>query len=99
MWCPSGCSTGAQSQLAQAQAKVYEILDDHERPGVVFIKRIREWFAYYDRLDVTTMLELAIWRVNINGNELDAEARQASRKRCGNDMSVIIPGVLEYLDV
>ena len=59
---------------------------------------IREWFAYYERLDVTTMLELAIWKVNLDGNERDAHARQASRQNCGGDMNVIIPAVLPFLE-
>ena len=42
------------------------------------------------------MLELAIWSVNMNGNGEDAEVRQRSRRNCGSDMNVIIPGVLEY---
>ena len=44
------------------------------------------------------MLELAIWRVNMDGNERDGEARQASRRNCGSEMSIIIPGALEYLE-
>ena len=59
---------------------------------------IREWFSYYNLLDVTTMLELAIWRCNMDGNEQDAEARMASRQNCGNDMNVIIPAVLPFLE-
>ena len=84
-------------QLAQAEAKANKILSRNQQTEEARkSSSIREWFAYYDLLDVTTMLELAIWRCN-NGNERDAMARQAIRRNCGNDMSVIIPGVLDYL--
>ena len=86
----------SQIQLEEAEAKVNEILGRRQSEGQK-ITLFREWFAYCDLLDVTTMLELAIWRCN-NGNERDAEARQAIRQNCGSDMNVIIPGVLEYLE-
>ena len=57
-----------------------------------------KWFAYYCLLDVTTILELAIWRVNMDGNEQDAEARQERRRMSGSDMNIIIPGVVSYLE-
>ena len=85
-------------QLAQAEAKVNEILGRHHQPVGQKVALIREWFAYYDRLDVTTLLELAIWRSNMNGNEQNAEAKRMLRRSCGSDMNVIIPGVLEYLE-
>ena len=86
-------------QLEEAEAKVNQILgieqSDEEK-----IQCIREWFAYYDLLDVATMLELAIWRCNMGDNERDgAEARQRNRRNCGNDMNIIIPGVLPFLEV
>ena len=34
----------------------------------------------------------------MDGNEQDTEARQARRENCGNDMNVIISGVLPFLD-
>ena len=75
-----------------------EILARRRQPVGQKIALIRDWFAYYDQLDVTTMLELAIWRCN-NGDEQDAEARQRNRSNCGNnDMNVIIPGVVEYFE-
>ncbi len=43
------------------------------------------------------MLELAIWKARMDDDELDADARRASRERCGNDLNVIVPGVLLYL--
>ena len=84
-------------QLDQAQAKVWEILFRRHQPEGQKVALIREWFAYYERLDVTTMLELAIWRCN-NSIMQGAEARQAIRRSCGSDMNVIISGVLEYLE-
>lgn len=42
-------------------------------------------------------LELAIWKARMDDDELDADARRASRERCGNDLNVIVPGVLLYL--
>ena len=98
------------SQIEQAVTKVNEILDrdeprveelipedEHMEETVV---SIRNWFGYYNMLDVTTMLELAIWKANMDGNqEQDMETRQARRRSCGNDMSVIIPGVLDCLDL
>jgi len=86
------------SQLALAEAKVNEILARPQQTEGQKITLIRERFAYYDRLDVTTMLELAIWRVNIVGNEQDANTRQARRRSFGSDMNIIIPRVLEYLE-
>ena len=86
------------SQLEETEAKVNEILGRRRQPGGQKIALIREWFAYYERLDVTTMLELAIWRGNMNGSERDVSARQASRIRCGSDMNVIIPCVLKYFE-
>ena len=88
----------SQRQLEQAEAKVNEILGRRRQTEGQKIALIREWFAYLDRLDVTTMLELDIWRCNINGNVQDAEARQASRRDGGSDMNVIIPGVLRFLE-
>ena len=82
-------------QLEQAESKVNEILGRHRQPEGQKIRHIQEWFAYYYLLDVTTMLELAIWRANMDHNGQDA--RQASRGRCGNDMNVIIHAVLPYL--
>ena len=35
----------------------------------------------------------------MHGNERDEEARQASRRNCGKDMNIIIPGVLQFVDV
>ena len=87
------------SQLAQAEAKVNEILGRRQQTEEEKSQRIREWSAYYDLVDVTALLELAIWRVNMDGNEKDAKARQARRENCGGDMNVIIPGVLQFLDV
>ena len=84
-------------QLAQAEAKVDEILSRPRMTEDEKIDCIREWFACYDLMDMSMMLELAIWRCN-NGNEQNAEARQASRRNCGNDMNVIIPGVLPFLE-
>ena len=46
------------SQLALAEAKVNEILARPQQTEGQKITLIRERFAYYDRLDVTTMLEL-----------------------------------------
>ena len=83
-------------QLEQARAKVNEILGRQQTENEK-IQCIREWFAYYERLDVTTMLELAIWGANIDGNGRDA--RQASRSRRGNDMNVIIQAVLPYVNL
>ena len=87
----------SSNQLGQIRAKVNEILGRRQHPEGQKIALIREWFSYYDLLDVTTMLELAIWRCN-NGNGQDAEIRQRNRRNCGGDMNVIIPGVLEYLE-
>ena len=86
------------SQLAHTEAKVNEILGRRHQPEGQKIALIREWFAYYHRLDVTTMLELAVWRANMNGNEQSADARQASRQNCGSSMNVIIKGVLPFLE-
>ena len=86
-------------ELGRAEAKVNEILGRHEATVEEKVASFRKWFAYYDRLDVTTMLELAIWRVNMDGfNEEDTEARQAIRRNCGNEMNIIIPGALEFLE-
>ena len=73
-----------------------QILDREGQAEGEKIESIRKWFAYYYLLDVTTMLELGIWRCNMDGNEPGAEARQASRRNCGSDMNVIIPGVLQF---
>ena len=86
------------SQLEQAEAKVNEILGRRQQTDEEKVASIREWFAYYDLLDVTTMLELAIWKANMNGTEQSAEARKASRRNSGSDMNVIIPGVLRLLE-
>ncbi|KAL9186790.1 hypothetical protein ACHAXT_010510 [Thalassiosira profunda] len=83
-------------QLDQADARVNEILYRPQQTEDEKIQCIRKWFAYYDLLDVTTMLELAIWRCN-NRNERDMESRQRIRRQCGGDMNVIIPGVLPFL--
>ena len=74
----------------------FEFLGRRRQTDGQKIALIREWFAYLDQSDVTTMLELAIWRANMNGNEQDAEAKQARRRDCGSDMNVIIPGVLRF---
>ena len=98
------------SQIEQAETKVNEILDRDEQRVEELVPEdeqmeekvvsIRNWFGYYNLLDVTTMLELAIWKANMDGNqEQDMETRQARRRSCGNDMSVIIPGVLDCLDL
>lgn len=85
-------------QLAQAEAKMNEILGYRDQTDDEKIDCIRKWFAYYYLLDMSTMLELAIWRCNVDGNEQDADARYASRQNCGGDMNIIIPGVLSFLD-
>ena len=74
-------------QIEQAEAKVNEILCHNTYTEEEKVDSIRDWFAYYDILDVTTMLELAIWRCN-NGKEQNA-VRQASRRNCGSDMNII----------
>ena len=87
------------SQLEEAKAKVNEIMGHRRQTEEEKIQCIREWFAYYHLLDVTTMLELAIWRCNVDAaNAQDANARQASRRNCGSEMNVIIPGVLQFFD-
>ena len=86
-------------RLEQAEAKVNEILGRNQQMRDEKIQCIRNWFAYYDLVDVATMLELAIWKANMGVTEQDAEARQASRQNCGSDMNVIIPGVLSYSSV
>jgi hypothetical protein len=92
------------SQLQRAEAKVHEILGllpQTEDRGIERGRRIfhlRKWFTYCDLSDISTMLELAIWKARMmDDDELDAEARQASRRRCGIDLNVIVPGVLLYL--
>ena len=85
-------------QIEQVEAKVNEILSRPRQPEGQKITLIREWFAYYDWLDVTTMLELAIWKANMDANASGANGRQRSRQNCGNDMSVIIPGALIFLE-
>ena len=86
-------------QLEQAEAKVNVIILSHpQQTTTEKIQAIREWLAYCEWLDVTTLLELAIWRCNMGGNEQRAEARQANRRNCGSKMNVIITGVLEFLE-
>ena len=85
-------------QLEQAETKVNVILSHPQQTTTEKIQAIREWLAYCEWLDVTTLLELAIWRCNMDGNERDAEARQASRRSCGSDMNIIIPAVGKYLE-
>ena len=85
-------------QLERAKTKVRGILRRIRQTEGQKSRCIREWFAYYDRLDVSTMLELAIWRVNMGGNERDADARQAIRQNCGSGMNVIILSVLPFLE-
>ena len=85
-------------QLEQAEAKVNEILGRDDENGPQKIESVREWFAYYNLLDVTSILELAIWRASMNCTERGAVARKASRRKCGNVMNVIIPGVLPFLE-
>lgn len=87
----------SHEQLGQAEAKVTDILGRNLAQDDK-IESIREWFAYYNLLDVTTLLELAIWSSNMTGNERGVEARRASRANCGGDMNVIIPGVLRFLE-
>ena len=89
----------SSSQLEQVEAKVNEILNLDEQREHEKIASIQNWFAYCDLLDVTTFLELAIWNVNMDGNEQDAEGRQARRRSCGSDMNVIIPAVLQFLEM
>ena len=86
------------TQLQRAEAKVHEILDRLPQTEDRCIFHLREWFTYCDLSDISTMLELAIWKARMmDDDELDAEARQASRRRCGIDLNVIVPGVLLYL--
>jgi hypothetical protein len=62
------------------------------------VEAMREWMFYLYRRDVSTLLELAIWKSGMNGNqpETDRTKREAIRNQLGNDMSVIIPSVMEY---
>ena len=91
------------SQLQRAEAKVHEILgllpqtEDRGSGRGRRIFHLRKWFTYCDLSDISTMLELAIWKARMDDDELDANARRASRERCGNDLNVIVPGVLLYL--
>mmetsp|Transcript_6322 Transcript_6322/g.11267 ORF Transcript_6322/g.11267 Transcript_6322/m.11267 type:complete len:552 (-) Transcript_6322:211-1866(-) len=58
----------------------------------------KHWITYWDRMDATTNLELAIWKINlINGMDEDRESRLRIREGCGRDMKVIIDGVMEFL--
>ena len=86
------------SQIGHAEAKVNEILCRRPQTEGQTIRLIREWFAYYDLSDVTTLLELAIWKANVNDIDQDAAARQDSRRRCGTGLNVVIPGVLRFLE-
>lgn len=85
-------------ELELAEAKVNEILGRRQQTEEEKIQCIRNWFAYCNLLEVTTLLELAIWRVNMNRSNQSAEARKESRISCGGDMNVIIPSVLPFLE-
>ena len=93
-----GMQFRSHSQMDQIGMKMNEILGRQQQTDAEKMTFIRRWFAYYDLLDVTTMLELAIWRCNVDNNEQSAEARQRNCRNCGSDMNIIIPGVLPFLE-
>jgi hypothetical protein len=62
------------------------------------VEDMREWMFYLYRRDVSTLLELAIWKTGMNDNqpETDRAKREAIRDQLGNEMNIIIKGVMKY---
>jgi hypothetical protein len=87
----------SQGEMQQIGDKLREILARGNNDVSRSIA-IREWVFYLYLRDVATLLELAIWKRGMIGDQPETEPaeRQAIRGQVGNDMSVIIPGVMEY---
>jgi len=61
------------------------------------LDQIRGFFTYYELIEATTVLELAIWKANIDeNNERDSKARQRCRRKCGASMNIIMKEVLKF---
>lgn len=97
-------------QLTEAENKVNAIIgeqgpltgltwDEDRRAQEERIARIRSLFAHYELVEATSILELAIWKANLDrGIAQDEEARQACRRRCGREINVVIAGALQYIE-
>ena len=89
----------SSSCLTQAENRINEILSTNTRTRKDNLERVRGLIAYYELVEATTILELAIWKANMGARENDQqddEARQACRQNCGADMNVIVKLVLQY---
>lgn len=87
------------NQLVEAEEKINAILSRQEQTKDEMLEQIRVLFAYYELVEATTLLELAIWKANIDeGVGRDHESRQTRRRACGRGMNVIISGVLQYFN-
>ena len=55
--------------------------------------------TYWELREATTLLELAVWKSNLNDDtEQTAEMRQRRRQECGTDIHIIMNCVLEFFD-
>ena len=77
-----------------------EILDRGDSTKEKKLDQIRGLFTYYDLIDdAMTLLELAIWKANIDEtNDQGSDARQSCRRNCGADMNIIMKGVLQFFN-
>ena len=61
------------------------------------LTKIHGSITYWEVKEFMTILELAIWKLNLHC-ENDVKSRQQTRQHCGRDMQVIICGVLQFFD-
>ena len=93
-----------KSMLPNGQIKmkntINEILDRGDSTKEKKLDQIRGLFTYYDLIDdAMTLLELAIWKANIDEtNNQDSDARQSCRRNCGAEMNIIMKGVLQFFN-
>ena len=87
------------SRLKRIERRINEIVNSIEWVVKDEFDLVRGLITYHELTEVTTLLELAIWKAHLatigKENLYDIEARQHCRLNCGSDMNVIIRGMLQ----
>lgn len=62
------------------------------------LARIHGLITYWELKESLPLLELAVWKSNLNDMEQTSEMRQRRRRECGTDIHIIMNCVLEFFD-
>ena len=80
--------------LEEVSNRINAITNNRERTKEEKLEHIRALFAYYELVEVTTILELELWKAKVNEFD-DLNFREECRFTCG--AGIIIPIVLPFL--